>query len=73
MVADGELESGRSPLVQMASAASQSVVAGSRIVTAPLVSGLTVIVQLWLLPCCLRRAPVTDPPVTTNAKSRSVS
>ena len=57
IVADGELESLRASLVQMASSASQLVVAGSRIVTAALESGLTVIVQLWLLPFVLRRAP----------------
>ena len=54
----------------MAPVASQSVVAGSVIVMAPLPSGLTVMVQFWLLPCVFRCALVIFPPLIVRALSR---
>ena len=74
-------ESGLLSAVQMAFADSQSVVAGSATVTSPAPSsGFTVMrysrfgsmpLASW---CGLstRRAPVTHPPVTANARSRMV-
>ena len=73
-VSDGACESGRSSSVQITPLAPQSVVSGSVIVTSSLPLGSTVMFHPWLLPCCLRaRPPCTDPPVTSNASSRSVS
>ena len=70
---DSECDSGRSSEVQIASTALQSVVSGSRIVTASWPSGSTVMFHAWLLPCCWRWAVFTSPPVTVNAVSRRVT
>ena len=54
----------------MASVASQLLVSGRVIVMAPLPSGLTVMVQFWLLPCVFRCALAISPPLIVKAWSR---
>ena len=58
--------------VQTAPWASQSVVTGSRMVTAALEFGRTCISHRMLLPRCRRLALTTSPPVTVKAWSRRV-
>ena len=71
-VAEGLLVNGRrfSPLVQIAPDTAHSRPAGSVIVTAAPESGLTVILNRSRRPST-RLPPVTRPPVTVNASSRS--
>ena len=71
-VAEGLLVNGRrgSPLVQIAPETPHSRPAGSVIVTAAPESGLTVILNRSRRPST-RLPPVTRPPVTVNASSRS--
>ena len=71
-VATSVAASMRSSSVQIAPAASQSVVAGSARVTSARPAGATVISQPMLLGGVSRRAPVTAPWVTVKAWSRSV-
>ena len=73
MVADSECDNARSSAVQIAPLASQSVVSGNPIVTAPAETGSTVISHATLLPCCSRSAFRTAPPLTLNAASRNVT
>ena len=70
-VADSACDSGRPSPVQIAPLAPQSVVSGSRTVTAPSESGSTVIFHRSRRPST-RRALVTSPPVTVNDASRTV-
>ena len=67
------LESFLRSSVQIASASAQSAASGSETVTSAVPSGVTPICQRWFFPRCRRRASVTLPPVTVNARSSSVS
>ena len=68
-VADSACDSGRPSPVQIAALAPQSVVSGSRTVTASSESGSMVILHRSRRPST-RRAAVTSPPVTVNDASR---
>ena len=70
-VADRECDSGPPSPVQIAPLASQSVVSGSRTVTASAESGSMVIFHRSRR-LSTRRAAVTSPPVTVNDASRTV-
>ena len=70
-VADSECDSGRPSPVQIAPLAPQSVVSGSRTLTASSESGSTVILHRSRRPST-RFACVTSPPVTRNDASRTV-
>ena len=69
MVADSACDSPRPSPVQIAPLAAQSVVSGSRTVTASSASGSMVISHRSRRPST-RRACVTSPPVTVNDASR---
>ena len=70
-VADTSCDSGRPSPVQIAPPA-QLAVSGNVMLTTPYPSGSTVMSHSRLLPCALRRARWTSPPVTLNALSRNV-
>ena len=70
--ASSRFVSGRPSPVQTAPAAAQPLVAGSTITTSAADAGATVTPQRWFDGRFSRRAPVTAPPVTSNAPSSSV-